>query len=104
MYRDGKYPITTMAWIDVDSPSYSSVSQYSITTGPVTADGSIIVEEGLFSGKTSISFSDLTSVFTNSLLQISSNISGTSDVLALTCQTFSGTATVYATLSWNEYY
>jgi hypothetical protein len=107
MYRDGNYPITSpkMTWIDVDSPSYSSVSQYSLdTTGTFNADGSIIVEEGLFSGKTSISFSDLTSVFTNSLLQISSNISGTSDVLALTCQTFSGTATVYATLSWNEYY
>jgi hypothetical protein len=104
MYRDGKYPITPMAWIDVDSPSYSSVSQYSITTGPVTADGSIIVEEGLFSGKTSISFADLTSVFSNSLLQISSNISGTSDVLALTCQTYSGSSTVYATISWNEYY
>lgn len=107
MYRDGKYPITspTMTWIDVDAPSYSSVSQYSLdTSGTFDADGSIIVEEGLFSGKTSISFSDLTSVFTNSLLQISSNISGTSDVLALTCQTFSGTATVYATLSWNEYY
>ena len=107
MYRDGNYPITspTMTWIDVDSPSYSSVSQYSVSTsGTFSADGSIIVEEGLFSGKTSISFADLTSVFTNSLLQISSNISGTSDVLALTCQTFSGTATVYATLSWNEYY
>ena len=107
MYRDGNYPITspTMTWIDVDSPSYSSVSQYSLdTTGTFNADGSIIVEEGLFSGKTSISFADLTSVFTSSLLQITSNISGTSDVLALTCQTFSGTATVYGTISWNEYY
>ena len=107
MYRDGNYPITSpiMTWIDVDSPSYSSVSQYSLdTNGTFNADGSIIVEEGLFSGKTSISFADLTSVFTSNLLQISSNISGTSDVLALTCQTFSGTATVYATISWNEYY
>ena len=106
MYRDSNYPITspTMTWIDVDSPSYSSVSQYSLSTGAVVPDGSIIVEEGLFSGKTSISFADLTSVFTSSLLQITSNISGTSDVLALTCQTFSGTATVYGTISWNEYY
>ena len=106
MYRDGNYPITspTMTWIDVDSPSYSSVSQYSLSTGAVVPDGSIIVEEGLFSGKTSISFADLTSVFTSNLLQISSNISGTSDVLALTCQTFSSAASIYATISWNEYY
>ena len=109
MYRDGNYPITsTITWIDVDSPSYSSVSQYSLSTNAdalsFNADGSIIVEEGLFSGKTSISFADLTSVFTSNLLQISSNISGTSDVLALTCQAFVGSATVYATLSWNEYY
>jgi len=106
MYRDGNYPITSpaMTWIDVDSPSYSSITQYSLSTGTVVPDGSIIVEEGLFSGKTSISFADLTSVFTNTLLQISSNISGTSDVLALTCQTYSGSATVYATISWNEYY
>ena len=107
MYRDGNYPITspTMNWVDVDSPSYSSVSQYSLSNGTVVADGSIIVEEGLFSGKTSISVADLTSVFSNSLLQISSNISGTSDVLALTCKTLNGTnPSIYATISWNEYY
>lgn len=30
IFRDGNVPLTGMSWIDIDSPSYSSVTQYSI--------------------------------------------------------------------------
>lgn len=94
-----------MSWIDIDSPSYSSVTQYSTTTGTVSTDSSIIVNEGLFSGKSSVSINDLSSVFTNNILQITSNISNVSDILCLTSTMLSGTnATIFATINWNEYY
>lgn len=109
IFRDGNVPLASMTWTDIDSPSYSSVTQYSITgsTSTVIPDSSIIVEEGLFSGKTSISVNDLSSVFTNNILQITSNISNTSDILCLTCtllNTATSDSTIFATISWNEYY
>ena len=106
IFRDGNVPLAGMSWIDIDSPSYSSVTQYSISTGTVSTDSSIIVEEGLFLGKSSVTVNDLSSVFTNNILQITSNISNISDILCLTC-TLLATGTnpkIYATISWNEYY
>jgi len=105
IYRDGNVPLSGMSWNDIDGPSYSSVTQYSTNGSTFSPDGSIIVNEGLFSGKSSISVNDLSSVFTNNILQITSNISNVSDILCLTSTILSGNnATIYATINWNEYY
>ena len=106
IFRDGNVPLAGMTWIDIDSPSYSSVTQYSISTGTVSTDSSIIVEEGLFLGKSSVTVNDLSSVFTNNILQITSNISNISDILCLTCTLLAtgSNPKIYATISWNEYY
>lgn len=105
IYKDGNVPLVNMIWNDIDPPSYSSVCQYSLNSDNVIPDSSIIVQEGLFSGKNSVSINDLSSVFTSNILQISSNISNTSDILCITCKLLSGTnASIYSTISWSEYY
>lgn len=91
------------SWIDV-STSYS-VSQYSTTFSSWNVGNSMIVAQGIFSGKGNVLLSDLSNVFTAQILHITSNINLTSDILVLTCQVLgSGTATVYSSMTLDEHY
>lgn len=92
------------SWIDIDS-SYS-VGQYANSFGGSwVSTNSIIVSQGIFSGQGNVAFNDLTDIFTNQILQITSNIDSTSDILVLTAQILDGSSSsVFATMITNEYY
>ena len=62
-------------------------------------------DQGYFYGRGTIAYNGLGNVFTNLLLQITSNIDNVSDILVLTCQKIgTGTTPVNATISWQEIY
>ncbi len=108
IYKDNdNFTSSTISWADVNT-SYSITQYYTPLTTPYPiflTGNSIILSEGLFSGKGNVSFGDLSSVFNSSIISITSNISNESDILVLTCELISGTsASVNATISWNEYY
>lgn len=96
----------TNGWTDVNN---LSVCQYSTTNGTIYPGpaGSIVVDQGYFQGRLTSSFSNLSDIFT-SILQINSDINNVSDILVLTARdtnaTGSATASVYATVNWQEIY
>lgn len=108
IYQAPNLPYSTggsIIWNDVDS-NYS-VSQNAIGTSITlfTTANSITATQGYFSGKGVVSFSDLTSIFTDQILHITSNINLTSDILVLTAQIANtGSTTVYSSISWKEVY
>lgn len=110
LYRDGistSSPQFTITWNDVNA---NSIVQYAINSGMsnFNTTNSIVVKEGIFAGKGSENFNDLTNDFSAQILQITSNYSNVSDVLILTCTKISGSggagASVFSTISWQEYY
>lgn len=69
-----------------------------------TAAKSIVVAQGYFYGRGTISFADLTGIFSQDLLQITSDVDGNSSILLLTCTTNGNNSTVYYDIAWNEIY
>ena len=105
IYQAPNSPGSSISWVDVNT-NYS-VTQSAIgtsITGFTTAN-SIVASQGYFSGKGDVSFSDLTSIFTDQILHVTSNIDLTSDILVLTAQVANtGSTTVYSSISWKEIY
>jgi hypothetical protein len=105
LFLAGTYGGTQPTWSDVNS-TYS-VAQYAgnLGSGYNPANG-IILDEGYFYGRGSNTISQLGDVFTNQVLQLTSNITGLSDILVLTATYINttGTTDVYGTLSWQEFY
>ncbi len=101
----GTYTGTQPTWTNVNS-GYS-VAQYggNLATG-YSNTNAITLDQGYFYGRGTNTFSSLGDVFTNQVLQMTSNITNDSDILVLTA-TFvsnSGTTNVLGTLSWQELY
>jgi hypothetical protein len=92
-------------WSLVNSNSVVVVSTgTNITTGGTfTTTNSILINTTLNAGKTSIPISDLGSVF-NSIFQLTSNTTNTSDILCITAETFAGNSTMACTLNWQEFF
>jgi hypothetical protein len=103
LFRDNTTTNLTATWTSVDS-SYS-VTQYADDVSGSTT-GSIIIAQGIFSGKGNINLSDLTGVFKNGLLELTANINNVADILAITVQSSvsSGTPKIFSSINWNEYY
>jgi len=104
IYRDGALPTASaITWSDVDTNN--SIVQYSRTLTELIVNNSIIINQGFFSGKGSISYGDLSSVFDSKSLQLTSNVNNLPDILVITAEMINGTnSTVYADINWNEYY
>jgi hypothetical protein len=104
IYRDGALPTASaITWSDVNTNN--SIVQYSTTLTGLVVNNSIIINQGFFSGKGSISYGDLSNVFDGKSLQLTSNVNNLPDILVITAQIINGTnSTVYADINWNEYY
>ena len=103
IYQDSNTSNVSASWLQINS-SYS-VSEYAITFSSWNSTGSILVSQGIFSGQGTVSFSDLSDIFTSQILHITSNVGLTSDILLLTCQTLSGSgSTIYTTMEITEHY
>ena len=105
LFLAGTYTGTQISWSNVNS-NYS-VSQYSgnLSSGYSSTNG-ILLDQGYFYGRGTNTYSVLTDVFSNLILQVTSNIVNESDILVLTA-TFvsgSGSTNVFGTLSWQELY
>lgn len=87
-----------------------SVTQYAtgpniIGSGTFQTSNSIILDQGYFYGRGTIAFNSLSDIFSTLLLQVTSNIDLTSDILVLTAEKIgTGTTTVLSTISWQEIY
>ena len=87
-----------------------SVTQYAtgpniIGSGTFQTSNSIILDQGYFYGRGTIAFNSLSDIFSALLLQVTSNIDLTSDILVLTAEKIgTGTTTVLSTISWQEIY
>ncbi len=88
---------------DWQNVSNYSVVQYTTTITSFTPTGSIILEEGYFTGKGASSFNSLTDVFSN-VLQLTSDATNISDILVITAQIQSGNAKVACHIQWQEVY
>jgi hypothetical protein len=86
-------------WLAVDS-TYST-SQYATSLTGWNTTNSIILAQGLFSGRGTISFGDLTSVFTDLVLHITSTPNLISDIIVLTCQRVNGSSNSNVFVSMN---
>jgi len=104
IYKDGDLPTATaLTWNDVNTNN--SIVQYAVTSDGLTIGNSIIVNQGFFSGKGSVIYGDLSNIFNNQSLQISSNYLNVSDIIVITAQMISGTnSTIYSDIIWNEFY
>lgn len=104
IYQDSNtLNVGASSWIQVNS-SYS-VSEYTSTFSSWNSTDSILVTQGIFSGQGTVSFSDLTDIFTSQIFHITSNVGLTSDILVLTCETLSGSgSTIYTTIEITEHY
>lgn len=90
----------TFEWQNV---SNYSVVQYATTITSFTTTGSIVLEEGYFTGRGASSFNSLTDVFTN-VLQLTSDASNNSDIIVITAQIQTGNAQVACSIHWQEVY
>jgi hypothetical protein len=92
------------SWNNIDS-GYS-VTQFSSSFSGFTAGNSTILRQLIFSGKGTNFINDLSNVFSNQTIQLTSNISGIADVLLITCQVLDGnnTGTIYTSLDIKEVY
>jgi len=105
LFLAGTYTGTTPGWTDVNTDY--SVAQYAnnLASGYSSTNG-IVLDQGYFYGRGTNSLTALGEVFATQLLQITSDINGNSDILALTA-TFvssSGSTNVLGTLQWQELY
>ena len=105
LFLAGTYTGTAPIWTNVNS-SYS-VAQYSgnLSTGYNSANA-IVLDEGYFYGRGTNTFASLGEVFASQLLQLTSNITGESDILVLTATyvNASGSTNVLGTIQWQEIY
>jgi hypothetical protein len=103
IYRDGALPTSSaITWTDVNN---NSVVQYSTSSSVVVPTNSIIVNQGFFSGRGTVSYGDLSNVFDNQSLQLTSNLYNISDIFVVSAQMINGNnSTVYADINWNEFY
>ena len=105
LFLAGTYTGTQPTWSDVNS-SYS-VAQYAgnLSSGYNSTNG-IILDQGYFYGRGTNTLAALGDVFASQLLQITSNISGESDILVLTATyvNSSGSTNVFGTILWQEIY
>jgi len=105
LFLAGTYTGTDPSWNNVNS-SYS-VAQYAgnLASGYDNTNA-IRLDEGYFYGRGTNTFSSLADVFTNQVLQVTSNITNQSDILVLTATfvSISSSSNVFATLSWQELY
>jgi len=90
----------TFSWAEV---SPYSVIQYAQNPTGVTFTGSIIVEEGYFTGRGTSEFNSLTDVFSN-VMQLTSDVNNTSDIIMVTAQIQTGNAKVACSIQWQEVY
>ena len=90
----------TFTWQNV---SNYSVVQYATTITSFTTTGSIILEEGYFTGKGASSFNSLTDVFSN-VIQLTSDAANISDIIVVTAQIQTGNAQVACSIQWQEVY
>ncbi len=110
IYLAGDSPSSTNDPSFITFDSARSVVQYStgtniIGTGTFQTSNSIILDQGYFYGRGTIAFNSLSNVFSSLLLQVTSDIDLTSDILVLTCQKIGTNDTsVLATISWQEIY
>jgi hypothetical protein len=106
LFLAGTYTGADPSWNNVNS-GYS-VAQYALNlaTGYNSTNG-IVLDEGYFYGRGTNTFATLGEVFATQILQITSDISGNSDILVLTATfvaTSGSSTTVYGTLQWQELY
>lgn len=104
LYTNGSTP-GTITWSSVDS-NYS-VTQYakSADISSFTTSGSLILDQGYFYGRGTIAYNNLSDVFSDMILHITSNIDNVSDILILSCEKIgTSSTTVYSTISWQEIY
>ncbi len=93
----------TGTWTQVDS-KYSVVEYIKTPSDATDLTKSILIDSGYAFGRSTISFSNLSEVF-NSLLQITSDLDGTSDILLITGTVVAGTnVDVCCSLTWQEIY
>lgn len=109
LYLAGDNPFSpggSITWTDVDASN--SVCQYatSLASGTFTPSNSIIIDQNYFYGRGTNSFNPLGDVFSNQVLQLTSNISNVADILVLTCYKVgsSSASAVYGVMSWQEIY
>ena len=95
-------------WIPVDSTYSASAyaTTFSLWNSSTSTIGSIILAQGLFSGRGSVSFGDLTGIFNDQVVHITSNPSLVSDAIVLTCIRVNGSSpsNVFATMNITESY
>jgi hypothetical protein len=105
LFLAGTYTGTQPVWLDVNS-GYS-VAQYAnnLSSG-YNSTNAIILDQGYFYGRGTNTLATLGDVFASQLLQITSNISGESDILVLTATyvNSSGSTNVFGTILWQEIY
>jgi hypothetical protein len=105
LFLAGTYTGTDPSWNNVNS-GYS-VAQYALNlaTGYSSTNG-IVLDEGYFYGRGTNTFATLGEVFATQILQITTDVSGNSDILVLTATLVTGSSntTVYGTLQWQELY
>jgi hypothetical protein len=93
----------TITWTDVDA--INSVAQYSTSIGEFDPDGSILAYQNYFYGKGTVALSDLSGVFSDQILHITSNIINISDILVVSALIASGTSgNIFTTINWKEVY
>lgn len=100
----GTYTGTQPTWSNVNS-NYS-VAQYAgnLATG-YNNTNAITIDQGYFFGKGSNTFSSQNDIFSNQILQLTSNIINQSDMIVLTAtQVVGSNGNVYATIKWQEIY
>lgn len=107
LYLDGNPIVTggTISWLNVD-PSYS-VCQYATTyTGSFLTNQSIILDQNYFYGRGTNSITSLGNVFSNQILQLTSNCLNIADVFVLTCEKIgsASSSSIYASFNWQEIY
>ncbi len=90
----------TFSWTNVGN---YSLMQYATNPTGVTLTGSIVVEEGYFSTRGDSQFNSLSDVFSN-VVQITSDVTGVSDILLITAQIQTGNAQVAVSVQWQEVY
>ena len=91
------------SWTDVNS-NYS-VSQFSTDFNAWSETTSIVISEGIFSGKANVSYNSFKDTVSPKILQITSNIDNISDIMVITCQILSGNSSqVICSCLLDEYY
>jgi hypothetical protein len=105
LFLAGTYTGTAPSWVNVNT-NYS-VAQYAcnLSSGYNSTNG-IILDEGYFYGRGTNVLAPLGEVFATQLLQITSDVTNTSDILALTAKFVSSSSSsdVHATINWQELY